>query len=1283
MKDKQYQTGLRLPNYSVFVRNGNTILRQNLPFLIFEEYHECIERMRFSLVHLNPKTQEVGYWHLSSYSFDANLTEFLNCEDEEFKALKKRLTAIAKSNTLEGVIEGIKANLGVLVKCNFEKFDTLTDILEGKLKVVNNPEEFTRDLRRLFITSEDLLEGLLNNMSSQAKPQKIENLLRVLNEPLEDKQLPFKNPFQAYWTLISDLANIGVDIKKLCLPSLLNSNYKDLLEYAKIYRSVELFEYIFTVLLDNSNILQLYQGYLEYLAGDLVEDEFHSLHQKATKIQTDQLPKLFLNVVKRVENCTQLDLYSQILFYSDFWDVYNSVDSEGSSHAYIKLRLKYFFIDRFCLGDTTENSKKSNEEFLIDNLCLILSISADPSASLMDIDNEVTFLKEDQDSVMQIYWENFSKIFEKFKNVKKTLVQYMIDLKGFDLLCRLKFEAMEMTVSELEALILKNINNDNFEHMQYLAKSNKSLTYCYTLTELFKVFNKLRVKLDVKMLIPENSISNFLRLAISNLIQGNIESENVYFKDINHSLVAKKGEVKKIFKFLKILQTEIEDFRSQFLLKVMKDKNEDFFEEMYKVYENSEKSIQGNIDLVTIFIEELVKDDKFDKIYGVLKGLDEHGFEYEKIEGVIITETMSRILKGELEITGEKNDEKFSSKENLEIMGKSEKIEESEGKSLFSMAKQLAKSTFQIENAQDPSALIRWIWWPSARVEGLKALINLLRALKQIGVEFSKREIFSEKIQKEMIMKIWGDYFRKWGEKKGVKLRLVEVYRESLKFKRLFLEYKENSKNFENLEDANLNFEERNRAILLKYGDVDVFQISEFTGFLKNEVLKFFLNPPKWEDLTSLLISLSQKNQKELIVHAFKQLLDQNSKNQNLPLENLFSEISLKDLKIITGAKKQKKSKEQMIKFFMLNFNEDVSSINSYLQDPAIPDLVMTEISQKIKNSKFINKISFIDPTMLDTGKKGYKETVAKDQILTILKKISEDWWFIGLFLKYLFIEKKRSFEILKINVDLLGDRQMKVECFKYLMSLGLDRVLKKREFCEEIFEIFVKDLEGVEILAKIKGENGIFEFERLLEDDDVFLESELIWVLRMVVEVDEDDLRPMELMKIRERVKENGVEKLKGIFGNLGSVGFSKIVYEALLNRDGDMDLSGVKLLVEIWKEKVEEDEIFEDEFLSLREKFLVKKFQGKKLKMLQLDLFKRSEDEPRIADGDIFKLSSITAEQQTKIPEPLVANTIQNKKLIIPYMLQALRNEEFQNSSSQKIDSILKNLRAHLKAK
>jgi hypothetical protein len=186
-----------------------------------------------------------------------------------------------------------------------------------------------------------------------------------------------------------------------------------------------------------------------------------------------------------------------------------------------------------------------------------------------------------------------------------------------------------------------------------------------------------------------------------------------------------------------------------------------------------------------------------------------------------------------------------------------------------------------------------------------------------------------------------------------------------------------------------------------------------------------------------------------------------------------------------------------------------------------------------------------------------------------------------------------------------------------------------------------------------------------------------------MVVEVDEDDLRPMELMKIRERVKENGVEKLKGIFGNLGSVGFSKIVYEALLNRDGDMDLSGVKLLVEIWKEKVEEDEIFEDEFLSLREKFLVKKFQGKKLKMLQLDLFKRSEDEPRIADGDIFKLSSITAEQQTKIPEPLVANTIQNKKLIIPYMLQALRNEEFQNSSSQKIDSILKNLRAHLKAK
>lgn len=151
-----------------------------------------------------------------------------------------------------------------------------------------------------------------------------------------------------------------------------------------------------------------------------------------------------------------------MLYYNKFWEHFATILGKlelpnvdfFDTALYLKLRLKYFFIDRYLLSDpvTPASLKCSNldsfdglknltqelKTYLLDNLCIVLSSSESISQTLNELEGEIDFLVNSDGVVLDQYLDQFKAIFATFlANPQKKLIEYIIEIKSFKLLSRI------------------------------------------------------------------------------------------------------------------------------------------------------------------------------------------------------------------------------------------------------------------------------------------------------------------------------------------------------------------------------------------------------------------------------------------------------------------------------------------------------------------------------------------------------------------------------------------------------------------------------------------------------------------------------------------------------------------------------------------------------------------------------------------------------------------------------------------------------------------------------
>ena len=142
-----------------------------------------------------------------------------------------------------------------------------------------------------------------------------------------------ENRYMVVTNLLDQLQKKGAKIEELNIANILNSDYEELMEQAKVFRKEDLLEYILTHLVRTegsnngltSNIIQIFRSFAMYLAGDTIANNdffnrnFESLFQKiispSSQIPIESVVSVFEEVLECVENGSQLDLYAQLLYY--------------------------------------------------------------------------------------------------------------------------------------------------------------------------------------------------------------------------------------------------------------------------------------------------------------------------------------------------------------------------------------------------------------------------------------------------------------------------------------------------------------------------------------------------------------------------------------------------------------------------------------------------------------------------------------------------------------------------------------------------------------------------------------------------------------------------------------------------------------------------------------------------------------------------------------------------------------------------------------------------------
>lgn len=113
-----------------------------------------------------------------------------------------------------------------------------------------------------------------------------------------------------------------------------------------------------------------------------------------------------------------------------------------------------------------------------------------------------------------------------------------------------------------------------------------------------------------------------------------------------------------------------------------------------------------------------------------------------------------------------------------------------------------------------------------------------------------------------LLNSIWKEYKDQSDSNK--QLRLLEVYSNAVKFRKLFVDFseqlEESKQELKNLSIAEQNFSflQKNETQLAKYGEINAIKINQFVNFLKDTIITKLISEKEDHQLKPLLKNLSK-----------------------------------------------------------------------------------------------------------------------------------------------------------------------------------------------------------------------------------------------------------------------------------------------------------------------------------------------------------------------------------------------------------------------------------------
>lgn len=201
------------------------------------------------------------------------------------------------------------------------------------------------------------------------------------------------------------------------------------------------------------------------------------------------------------------------------------------------MRMNYFFLDRYLtLLPAPSNNEWDLKEDTMKKIVQIIEANAQPTDTLLEIDGELEFLANSENSIIDDYKDDFSGLMTYFEDLKNELIKYLIKKKMFENLCIFDLDSLEMNTNNIEDTILLNLNKNNYKSMKKICGLSRSLQNIKMICDIVGVFSNFKVSLPLTTLADKSTLQTLLEKAFCNIIDGNLVQGSVYYLNVAYSL---------------------------------------------------------------------------------------------------------------------------------------------------------------------------------------------------------------------------------------------------------------------------------------------------------------------------------------------------------------------------------------------------------------------------------------------------------------------------------------------------------------------------------------------------------------------------------------------------------------------------------------------------------------------------------------------------------------------------------------------------------------------------
>lgn len=828
-------------------------------------------------------------------------------------------------------------------------------IMEALRKGVK-PEVFGETINKFF----DYLISIDNGTTASAADTRASEIITLLTNLGQIAELQELNQ------LITDFKPyIERKLKPFSPKWLLTKDYREIMDYAKSHKNPDLFSLIFTKLMNKENVLFMIDELIHYFCEELVDHDFFTywLNYFVDCKLVDQaliLDKLY-TTVEEVILTYNIDKWASLIFYEDFWKILDRVEPSKTFRIYANFRLKYFLFDRYCYTDWISDDILDPVTFLMSNLCLVLSGTEDHTATLNEFQEEINFLFQESNNVLPMFQDRFEALHSLFSDVSQEIVAKLVKMGAYDELSLI--DADKLDPSTLENSILKEITMQNYQPIfEICEKDKKRLATCKRVSELFRFFDSLKIEFSLGMIANLKKVESLVRLAFQKTLHEKDKSQgkiSVLYDEKKFSL-----DRKNMSSFADLLTRVGRDLTN--LRLYLKEKGP-LQEKFAQVIESED------LDVVSLMVEELVREDCLEQIQNVL--VDPKQFSAERVEKVIFPEALKQVLK-------------------------------EDGKKSLNLS---------------------WVTWPSARLEGLRALNLIKQQFETLGFKLSKEDVFNQHdFVHGVLTKVW----RNKGDD-DQDLNLIELFKNAYKFDRLYLdsdrmESSADATTSENLIMMNKLFSELNAQRIKAVDANEPFKNNQFLKFLKETVMIEMFEKQKLDGIVEIITGLDKKGRKDLAAIYLNQLITSPMAETILSQPNkysLFKELMKKD--------KSSQPAAEVINNYVISHTKGEMSFQAMANSNIdIGAVLETELAHN-------TVVNSIDPKYLKKNFSKNKASVLFSDFL--IEHVKAPQFFVISFFKYLLIDHKRAMDSLRSSLRIVkSDREIRgvVELLVKILSL-------------------------------------------------------------------------------------------------------------------------------------------------------------------------------------------------------------------------------------------------------